>query len=161
MKIVYTYFKAALNFQNSDTPLKLNEALFRDNGNCGYVLKPEILRNPTLKFDPKNPETMKNKKTFHIKIISAQNLPIDGKDISDPYVTVNIHGVPSDECEQKTRYIKDNGFNPVWNEDFVFNINCPELAFVKFTIKDEDVGKDDLLGYYVIRFECMRKGLFF
>ncbi len=101
---------------------------------------------------------MTNKQILHIKIISAQNLPIDGKDISDPYVSVNIHGVPSDEAEKKTRHIKDNGFNPVWNEDFKFSINCPELAFVRFTVKDEDLGKDDLLGFYTIRFECIRKG---
>ena len=150
-----------MNFQNIDTALKLNEALFRDNGRSGYILKPEILRNPALKFDPKNPDTMRNKKIFHIKIISAQNLPINGSDISDSYVTVSIHGVPSDECEQKTRVIVDNGFNPTWNENFKFNINCPELAIVRFTVKDEDVGKDDLLGYYAIRFECMRKGLIF
>ena len=91
-------------------------------------------------------------------MISAQNLPIDGKDISDPYVTVSVLGVPSDNSSKKTRHVNDNGFNPVWNEDFEFLINCPELAFLKFVVKDEDVGSDDLLGYFFIKFDCMKKG---
>ena len=135
--------------------------MFKDNGGCGYVLKPEILRNPSLKFDPNNPNTMTNKVMFYIKIISAQNLIIDGKDISDPYMTVKIYGVPSDRAERKTKYVKDNGFNPVWNEDFQFQINCPELAFVKINVLDEDVGLDDELGYYVVKFDCIRKGFLF
>lgn len=48
----------------------------------------------------------------------------------------------------------------MWNEDFEFIINCPELAFVRFTVKDEDVGNDDLIGRYTIRFENMRQGNF-
>lgn len=53
----------------------LNKALFNDNGNSGYVLKPEFLRFANQNFDPNNLNTMKNKKVIHIKIISAQNLP--------------------------------------------------------------------------------------
>ena len=57
--------------------------------------------------------------------------------------------------------IIDNGFNPIWNEDFKFIVNCPELAFVRFNVLDEDVGKDQSIGYYTIRFENMRQGTFF
>ncbi len=35
----------ALNFQAEDRPLMLNRALFRQNGCCGYVLKPKVLRH--------------------------------------------------------------------------------------------------------------------
>ena len=31
----------ALNYQAKDRPLLLNRALFRQNGRCGYVLKPK------------------------------------------------------------------------------------------------------------------------
>ena len=37
----------ALNYQAQDKPLAFNRALFRANGNCGYVLKPEPLLNGT------------------------------------------------------------------------------------------------------------------
>lgn len=68
--------------------MELNEALFADNGGCGYVLKPKILRDPSLKFDPLDINTMTNKMKLRIKIISAQKLPRNDeliKDISDPY----------------------------------------------------------------------------
>jgi Ca2+-dependent lipid-binding protein len=139
----------------------LNEALFKDNGGCGYVLKPEILTNPSLKFDPTNPNSTPNKKCIEIKIISAQNLPMNEdivKDISDPYVVVSIFGIPADSAEKKTARIKDNGFNPSWNEEFKFTVNCPELAFLKFTVKDQDFGKDQLIGQFTIRFENIREG---
>lgn len=75
--------------------MDLNDALFHDNGNCGYVLKPRILRDPSLGFDPNNIETMKNKVKLKIKIISAQSLPSKTeiiKDICDPYgkILMNI-----------------------------------------------------------------------
>jgi Ca2+-dependent lipid-binding protein len=140
----------------------INKALFEDNKNCGYVLKPQILREPSLGFNPDDTSTMKNKKKVEIRIISALQLPQNDeiiiKDISDPFVTVNIYGVKADLNEKKTKSVKDNGFNPIWNEGFKFVINCPELAFVKFTVKDEDIGKDQLIGEYVIKFENMKEG---
>ena len=141
--------------------MKINKALFHDNGGCGYVLKPEILRLPSLGFNPLDVSTMKNKKKFEIKIISAQKLPRSEDiimDISDPYVKISIFGVPSDNAEKRTKPIKDNGFNPIWNEDFEFIVNCPELAFVKFNVRDEDIGMDQSIGYYTIRFESMKQG---
>ncbi len=104
---------------------------------------------------------MKNKKIFEIKIISGQQFPVKRdivNDISDPFVSISIFGVKSDMCEQKTHTISNNGFNPIWDEKFTFTINCPELAFVKFTVKDKDIGKDQIIGEYAIRFENIRQG---
>lgn len=33
----------ALNYQTGDKPMQLNQAKFRDNGACGYLLKPEFM----------------------------------------------------------------------------------------------------------------------
>ena len=41
-------FRATLNWQAFDCDVRTNLAFFRDNGACGYVLKPEWLRNPTI-----------------------------------------------------------------------------------------------------------------
>lgn len=157
----YGFQIAALNFQTNDDNMNINRALFSDNGNCGYVLKPQILLDSSLYFDPGNQNTMKNKKLFEINIISGQNLP-EGrdiiKDISDPYVTLSTHGVKCDNHEFRTKTVKDNGFNPVWNEVFQFDINCPELAFIKFTVRDEDFGKDQLIGDFTIRLQNIRQG---
>lgn len=143
--------------------MQLNTALFNDNGNCGFVLKPDILRFPTHYFDPSNLNTMMNKKILQIKVISAQNLPKADQsfsnDITDSYVIIQTYGVKSDISEQRTKTISDNGFNPIWNEDFRFDINCPELAFVKFKVMDKDTASnDDLIGYYAIRFQNIRCG---
>lgn len=38
----------ALNYQTADVPMRLNRALFKLNGECGFVLKPGYLRDPVL-----------------------------------------------------------------------------------------------------------------
>ncbi len=86
--------------------------MFTENGKCGYVLKPEILRDPTLNFNPFITKTMKNKKLLEIKIISAIQLPQNEnlvRDISDPYVEISVFGVGADLCEKKTRTVNNNG----------------------------------------------------
>lgn len=153
----------ALNFQKKDLSMSLNEALFMDNGGCGFVLKPDILRHLNLGFNPLDKDTMKSKKSLEIKVISAQQLPSFEKssiikDIIDPYVEISIHGIPADEKKLSSRVVNDNGYNPIWNQDFTFCVNCPELAFVRFVVKDEDIGIDDYIGEYTIRFDNMRQG---
>ncbi len=40
----------ALNYQSNDRPLLFNRAMFRQNGRCGYVLKPrELIGERTIK----------------------------------------------------------------------------------------------------------------
>lgn len=36
----------ALNFQTVGLEMLMNSTLFEENGSCGYVLKPEVLRDP-------------------------------------------------------------------------------------------------------------------
>lgn len=122
----------AMNFQTAGEELDLNAGLFRVNGNCGYVLKPKVL------LDGIDPRTMvKPKLKLGIGLFSAQYLPKSepGKEIIDPYVSVQIFGVPRDESKAKTRIIKDNGFNPEWRDNFYFTLCCPELAIIRFCVK--------------------------
>ena len=141
--------------------MHLNKGFFADNGNCGYLLKPYFLTNDT-NFDPTNKETLKNSpKKLFIKIISGQNLPINLHvipDYSDPFVTISIHGLPCDYEKSRTKTIKNNGFNPVWNESFEFTVYCPELAIVRFKVLDEDPSSNHSIGHYEIRFKCLQQG---
>lgn len=158
---IYGFQIVALNFQTNDISMNLNNALFNDNGNCGYVLKPNILLDNSLMFDPNDLNTMKNKKELEITIISGHQFKMSHdfiKDISDPYVVVSTYGVKADCASQKTLTIKDNGFNPKWNAKFIFQINCPELAFLKMSVKDDDIGKDHIIGEYTLRFQNIRQG---
>lgn len=46
------------------------------------------------------------------KVISGQQLPkvnIKESSVVDPFVRVEIHGVPLDQAKQETRYIDNNG----------------------------------------------------
>lgn len=49
---------------------------------------------------------------YVFKVISGQQLPkvnIKEDSIVDPFVRVEIHGVPLDHAKQETRYIENNG----------------------------------------------------
>ncbi|KAF8376049.1 plc-4 [Pristionchus pacificus] len=149
----------ALNFQTTDEAFDVNQGLFRVNSNCGYVLKPEILlRGIDVRKHLERP-----KMRFEVGIVSAQYLPKSepSKDIIDPYVSIQVFGIEKDEWKQKTHTIKDNGkyififirFNPVWNRDFSTDIYCPEMAIVRFCIKDFDsTSANDFVGEYSIPF---------
>ena len=51
------------------------------------------------------------------------------------------------------------GFNPRWYESCVFTVRVPELAIVRFVVKDEDRGYDDFIGYYSLPFNSMQEGM--
>ncbi|XP_072306989.1 1-phosphatidylinositol 4,5-bisphosphate phosphodiesterase delta-1a isoform X2 [Eucyclogobius newberryi] len=155
----------ALNFQTSSKEMHLNQGRFLPNGFCGYVLKPEFQRDLTSQFDP---NTLANgpwlkRKTFHIMVISGQQLPKINKNknssIVDPLVRVEIFGVPADNASKETRYIENNGFNPVWNERFQFDIHVPELAMVRFVVEDYDTtSQNDLVGQYCLPLSSVQNG---
>ena len=44
-----------MNYQTPGQEMNLYKAKFRDNGQCGYVLKPEYMRLPGVSFNPLDP----------------------------------------------------------------------------------------------------------
>jgi phosphatidylinositol phospholipase C, delta len=56
----------ALNYQTPCVQMHLNDSKFRENGNCGYVLKPPFMLQPVMP-----------KASFRlvVNVISAQRLP--------------------------------------------------------------------------------------
>jgi len=156
----------ALNFQTENCDeMNVYRAKFRDNKECGYVLKPLFLRDLSIKFDPLNPATFDAKaaRVLKITIISAQNLPkplheVKGE-IIDPYVIVKVHGVDQDNKTVETSVVLDNGFNPVWNTEFTFNLSVPDLALVHVQVWDKDeLSMDDFIGQCVVPFNSLRTG---
>lgn len=61
----------------------------------------------------------------------------------DPYAIVRCGGQ-----QFRTKTAVDGGKNPVWNETFLFNVINENT--IEIDIKDEDVGKDDLIGSVMI-----------
>ncbi|XP_017276407.1 1-phosphatidylinositol 4,5-bisphosphate phosphodiesterase delta-1 isoform X2 [Kryptolebias marmoratus] len=154
----------ALNFQTDCAEMDVNQGRFLVNGKSGYVLKPAYMRDSATEFDPitlTRGEWLKHK-TLHIMVISAQQLPKVNKkksSIVDPYVKVQIYGVPADTAKKVTSTVDNNGFNPAWNENFQFDVYVPELALVRFVIKDYDTTSDnEFVGQYTLPFNSLKMG---
>ncbi|XP_059183228.1 1-phosphatidylinositol 4,5-bisphosphate phosphodiesterase delta-1a [Centropristis striata] len=155
----------ALNFQTPSKEMQINQGRFLQNGFCGYILKPEFQRDLSTQFDPNNLSKgpWLKRKSFHVMVISAQQLPKINKDkhksIVDPLVRVEIYGVPEDNASKETHYIDNNGFNPQWNESFQFDIQVPELAMVRFVVEDYDsTSQNDLVGHYCLPLTSVQNG---
>ncbi|XP_012671580.2 1-phosphatidylinositol 4,5-bisphosphate phosphodiesterase delta-1a isoform X2 [Clupea harengus] len=155
----------ALNFQTPSKEMDLNQGRFLPNGLSGYVLKPEFQRDPASQFDPNSLQKGAGyrKKTLHLMVISAQQLPKLNKDkcksIVDPLVRVEICGVPADAASKETQSIENNGFNPMWNESFQFDVHVPELAMLRFLVEDYDTtSQNDMIGQYCLPFTSLQNG---
>jgi len=158
------------------------QAFYARNGRAGYVLKPEALRvadHPALSYNP-------TKHTLVVRVISAQQLPrpkdvqgreIIDKDTVDPYVRIEIHSptwptstmtaVPVEgnvdkRLRSKTSVIRNNGFNPRWDEtlelDFDVLGGMSEFVFVRFIIKDDDVDRNNWMGMYCACLKTLELG---
>eukprot|EP01012_Entosiphon_sulcatum_P067181 TRINITY_DN9674_c0_g1_i1.p1 TRINITY_DN9674_c0_g1~~TRINITY_DN9674_c0_g1_i1.p1 ORF type:complete len:745 (+),score=166.27 TRINITY_DN9674_c0_g1_i1:68-2302(+) len=150
----------ALNYQTMDFPMRLNDAKFRDNGRCGYLLKPAHLRDPA-NHPPAPPVTLT------VFVANGYRLPKvnqkKGGEVVDPYVCLRITGAACDctleTAVPRTRTVEDNGFNPVWDEGFEFAVKFPELAILTLRIMDADVaGSDDIVAESSIALTCLREG---
>ncbi|CAB1314677.1 unnamed protein product [Coregonus sp. 'balchen'] len=155
----------ALNYQTEGRMLELNRAKFSTNGNCGYLLKPRCMNkgffNPTLE----DPLPGQKKTQLVLKIISGQQLPKpkdsmlgDRGEIIDPFVEVEIIGLPIDCCKQQTRVVDDNGFNPMWEESLVFTLHMTQIALVRFQVWDHDPIGQNFIGQRTIAFVSMMPG---
>lgn len=154
----------ALNYQTDSEPMHLNQGKFRTNGRAGYVLKPKHLRDPSLNFNPLTKTEIPGveKVSLSIKVFSGQQLPKPEQgekgEIIDPYVKIDFNGIPADTSSFKTKVVKDNGFNPVWEETFVKDLLMPELVMIRFAVFDEDVGINDFIGQFSLPYTSLRPG---
>ncbi|XP_074790193.1 1-phosphatidylinositol 4,5-bisphosphate phosphodiesterase eta-2 isoform X1 [Natator depressus] len=155
----------ALNYQSEGRMLQLNRAKFNANGNCGYILKPKCMCQGV--FNPNSEDPLPNqlKKQLVLRIISGQQLPKprdsmlgDRGEIIDPFVEVEIIGLPVDCYKEQTRVVDDNGFNPMWEETLVFTVHMPEIALVRFLVWDHDPIGRDFIGQRTIAFTSMMPG---
>jgi hypothetical protein len=107
----------ALNYQTNDVAMQVNRGMFRDNAQCGYLLKPKYMRSASTNIAAC---THVQGLRLTVTVLSGHQLPKPGSamkgEVIDPFVSVSIHGLPEDEAEFKTKTVNDNGFNPFWNE---------------------------------------------
>ncbi|KAL1882989.1 hypothetical protein VTK73DRAFT_511 [Phialemonium thermophilum] len=155
----------ALNWQTFDLGMQLNHAMFSSGTDqSGYVLKPIELRE--FQVMPNNAGDWATKRqrkniNFTVDVISAQQLMrpynLGEKRSLDPYVEVEVfladdkrnkidyanNGGTNNSSQlqcylkRRTRLVKENGFNPEFNESMNFNFTTkyPDLVFVRWSVK--------------------------
>ncbi|XP_030065065.1 inactive phospholipase C-like protein 1 [Microcaecilia unicolor] len=155
----------AMNYQTPGPMMDLNNGWFQQNGGCGYVLRPSVMRDEVSYFSANTKDGIPgvSPQVLHVKIISGQNFPkpkgaCAKGDVIDPYVCIELHGIPADCTEQRTKTVQQNSDNPIFDESFEFQINLPELAMVRFVVLDDDYIGDEFIGQYTIPIECLQPG---
>lgn len=156
---------AAMNVQTSGVPMDLHRGWFLQNGGSGYVLKPPCLRQPWSVFNAYRRETFSDSEPLYlrVKIISGQQLPLPRGASSkataiDPYVTVQVFGIPTDCAEARTKTVSNEGHSPIFDECFEFTMGAPELAVLRLAVLDDEFIGDDFIGQHSIPVSSLRTG---
>ncbi|PWA68665.1 phosphoinositide phospholipase C family, EF-hand domain pair [Artemisia annua] len=157
----------AFNMQGYGRSLWMMHGMFRSNGGCGYVKKPDFLMRtgPNNEvFDPK--AMLPVKKTLKVRVYMGDGWRMDFSHghfdkFSPPdfYTKMYMVGVPADEAKKQTKIIKDD-WHPVWDEEFTFGLTVPELALLKIVVREYDVSeKDDFGGQTCLPVSELRTGI--
>ncbi|KAI0144351.1 PLC-like phosphodiesterase [Xylariaceae sp. FL1272] len=116
--------------------------------------------------------------TLRITALAAQDLPLPDKEDSargfKPYLKIELHTSPphtllsgkedghAKEGEYKAKSKTQKGINPDFKSDVLAFEGVqgvvPELAFVRFLVKDDEIGRDDLAAWACIRLDRLRSG---
>lgn len=156
----------AMNQQNSDAFILVNDGRFRANGSCGYVLKPNHLIQPQGRLFNR-PAPPKISSRWQFKILSGYNLPTirrkTGSGSLNPRVRVTLYdGGGEDPVVYVTKTVENNGLNPVWDESdgVTFDsIKFPDSAIVMFSVWDfVSEATENFIAAAAIPLSCMREG---
>lgn len=151
----------ALNFQTEDAFLRLNDGRFRENGGCGYVLKPSSLMSK----EPlgTEPESVR----LSVRVISGSCLPKPKGnrtgDCINPYVNLALYDVANEEKEvfvhaMTAAVSQSNGYFPIWGqEEFKFSVENWSVAMLQLTLMDKN--KDAFIASTSIPVSCLRRGI--
>ncbi|OHF00151.1 phosphatidylinositol-specific phospholipase C [Colletotrichum orchidophilum] len=174
----------ALNWQNWDEGMMLNEGMFA--GTKGYVLKPEGYRCLQTGSSPEPshtdiPQIAYKTLDLQIDVLAAQNLPLPPGDTRiagfKPYVKVEIHVESPEErlpgahikddgrereSEHKAKTKSNRGVDPDFKGEALQFSGVPgvveALTFVRFTVRDDEIGRDDLAAWAAVRLDRLRAG---
>ncbi|KAK9465645.1 PLC-like phosphodiesterase [Lipomyces arxii] len=132
---------AALNWQTYDLGLQMNDAMFACGERAGYVLKSNELRTIQGKHMSMQ---WRQRLRLKLEVISAQQLPrpkdYKSDDSFDPKVEVEVLSPNDSVMRFTTNVVRNNGFNPIWNEKRSFDIRGPniDLAFMRISVCSTD-----------------------
>ncbi|KAJ7059156.1 phosphoinositide-specific phospholipase C [Mycena amicta] len=183
----------AINWQTMDVGFAINHAMFQRNGGTGYVLKPPALRLSSHKeLLSKTTEHVLELSIISAQQLSSpRDGPPDSQRSVDPFVEVSLY-IPdwsgfqtsqqsglllaqpsnsplaapiSNPVVYRTSAVKNNGFNPTWEEKLRIPFTCVgdmlDLVFVRFAVRQDGAGAgddDSLLGVYCTPLACLPSG---
>ncbi|WKA00625.1 hypothetical protein VitviT2T_018963 [Vitis vinifera] len=157
----------AFNMQGYGRSLWIMHGMFKANGGCGYVKKPDFLLNNGSHdgvFDPKAKLPVKT--TLKVTVYMGEgwyfdfrHTHFDAYSPPDFYARVGIAGVPADTIMKKTKTLEDN-WTPNWDEHFEFPLTVPELALLRVEVHEYDMSeKDDFGGQTCLPVSELRRGI--
>ncbi|EYU20012.1 hypothetical protein ABFS82_06G067200 [Erythranthe guttata] len=157
----------AFNMQGYGRSLWVMHGMFKANGGCGYVKKPDFLLKADSYgevFDPR--ATLPVKTTLRVTVYMGEgwyfdfrHTHFDAYSPPDFYARVGIAGVPADTIMKKTKTLEDNWI-PNWDEVFEFPLTVPELALLRIEVHEYDMSeKDDFAGQTCLPVNELRKGI--
>jgi hypothetical protein len=125
---------AAMNLQSlEEDSMLINSVFFKINGNCGYILKPDFLRNLNSEYSRDYKSSRMN---LSLQFISAHMLHncLKNKTIGDFHLSCNIVGSWEDDSFNSkflSKKYKKNLLNSLFDdENCKFDIYEPELSFI-------------------------------
>ncbi|KAL0887151.1 hypothetical protein Bca101_011134 [Brassica carinata] len=158
----------AFNMQGYGRALWMMHGMFRANGGCGYVKKPDFMMNKgpdgEVLFDPKAKLPIKT--TLRVKVYMGkgwdsgfQRACFNTWSSPNFYTRVGITGVRGDRVMKKTKK-EENTWEPFWDEEFEFQLTVPELALLRVEVHDYNMPeKDDFSGQTCLPVAELRQGI--
>uniref|UniRef100_A0A0E0DLF8 Phosphoinositide phospholipase C n=1 Tax=Oryza meridionalis TaxID=40149 RepID=A0A0E0DLF8_9ORYZ len=156
----------AANMQGHGRKLWLTQGMFRANGGCGYVKKPDILMNndPDKLFDPTSKLPIKTRLKVTVYMgdgwrFDFRKTHFDKCSPPDFYARVGIAGVEADTRMEQTK-VKMDTWIPAWDHEFEFPLSVPELALLRVEVHESDNHqKDDFGGQTCLPVWELRRGI--
>lgn len=170
----------AINCQTFDLGYMINHAMFQRNGRAGYVLKPLALRTHDKELLSRHTQHSLDIVVISAQQLprpkDSLGHEIMEKSMVDPYVEVSIHvpDWPHASCHhsssssttpspsstgstgrlqsRRTNSVKNNGFNPVWQEALSLPFDCVgdmfDLIFVRFAVRRDGDNDEEPIAVY-------------
>ncbi|KAL4789723.1 PLC-like phosphodiesterase [Aspergillus venezuelensis] len=164
----------ALNWQNCDKGMMLNQGMFA--GEDGWIIKPQGYRST----EPEDAPIPRHSVDLSIEILAGQDLALPPGDKNEkgfkPYVSCYLHVETPEDApnpkgddstdSEKTSYRREIKSGQGCNPDFgAQKLQFPnltgvveELTFVRFKVKDDEIGLDSLASWACIRLTRLQEG---
>ncbi|KAG1721258.1 PLC-like phosphodiesterase [Suillus paluster] len=180
----------AINWQTFDLGYMINHAMFQRNGRAGYVLKPLALRTPDKEMLLRHTQHSLDITVISAQQLprpkDSLGHEIMDKSMVDPYIEVSIHvpewahtpysqsssssATPSPSSSgstgrllsRRTNAVKNNGFNPVWQEALSLPFDCVgdmfDLIFVRFAVRRDGENDEEPIAVYCVSLGSLAMG---